>query len=56
MEFPSYAVTILFVAYSLIAVWGVAVFESRRPGHVYISLWYLVGALFWFPWLYGGPT
>jgi len=53
LEFPSYAVAILFIAYSLMAVWGVAVFQSRRPGHVYISLWYLVGALFWFPWLYG---
>ncbi len=53
LEFPNYSVAILFIAYSLIAVWGVAVFQSRRPGHVYISLWYLVGALFWFPWLYG---
>ncbi len=56
LEFPSSASAILFIAYSLIAIWGVAVFENRRPGPVYVSLWYLVGALFWFPWLYGAAN
>ena len=31
-------------------------FRNRRPGHVYISLWYFVGAFFWFPWLYASAN
>ncbi|MDP9291805.1 MAG: cbb3-type cytochrome c oxidase subunit I [Verrucomicrobiota bacterium] len=53
LEFPRFAAAILFIAYAFIAVWGVLMFRRRRPGHIYISLWYLIGAFFWFPWLYG---
>ncbi len=56
LEFPPYVFGILFVAYSLVAVWGVLLFVNRRPGHVYISVWYFIGALFWFPWLVGGTN
>ena len=56
LEFPRYSAILLFVAYSLIAVWGVVMFRKRRAGHVYVSLWYLVGALFWFPWFYGAAN
>ncbi len=54
LDFPRYVFGLMFVAYSVIAVWGIVLFVNRRPGHVYISVWYLVGALFWFPWLVGG--
>lgn len=56
LEFPVHVFAILFVAYAIIAVWGVLLFVGRRPGHVYISAWYLVAALFWFPWLIGGAN
>lgn len=52
MEFPPYVRGILFISYLMIGAWGVNMFRLRRPGHVYISLWYLVGAFFWFAWLY----
>lgn len=52
LEFPGYAAFILFVAYGFIAAWALLMFRDRRPGHVYVSQWYLFGALFWFPWLY----
>ncbi|MHC4339242.1 MAG: cbb3-type cytochrome c oxidase subunit I [Planctomycetota bacterium] len=52
LEFPTYAAFILFLAFAIIAVWAVATFAMRRQEHVYVSQWYLFGALFWFPWLY----
>jgi cytochrome c oxidase cbb3-type subunit 1 len=52
LEFPNYASGMLFVAYGLIAVWGVLMFRFRQPGHVYVSQWYLLAAFLWFPWLY----
>ncbi len=52
LEFPGYVTPILFVAYSLVAVWAIVMFRFRRPGHVYVSQWYLLAAILWFPWLF----
>lgn len=52
LEFPGYATPILFIAYAFIGIWGVIMFRYRRPGHVYVSQWYLLAAFLWFPWLY----
>lgn len=52
LEFPPYATPILFVTYALIAIWGIITFRFRRETHLYVSQWYLLAALFWFPWLY----
>jgi cytochrome c oxidase cbb3-type subunit 1 len=52
LEFPPYATFILFLAYGLIAMWAIDMFRRRKPGHIYVSQWYLFAALFWFPWLY----
>jgi cytochrome c oxidase cbb3-type subunit 1 len=46
----------LFIAYSLVSIWGVIMFNHRRPGHIYITTWYLLGAFFWFPWLFGAAN
>lgn len=51
LDFPSYIYTLLLIAYALVGVWGIVLFLNRRPGHVYITAWYLVAALLWFPWL-----
>jgi cytochrome c oxidase cbb3-type subunit I len=56
LEFPRQASVLLFIAYSLIGAWGIVMFQNRRPGHIYISLWYFVGAYFWFPWLYASAN
>lgn len=53
LEFPPYAAVVLFVAYSLVVSWAILMFRFRREGHIYITQWYLLGALLWFPWLYG---
>ncbi len=52
LEFPGYATPILFIAYAFIGIWAVIMFRYRRPGHVYVSQWYLFAAFLWFPWLY----
>lgn len=52
LELPGYATPMLFIAYALIGVWAVIMFRYRKPGHVYVSQWYLLAAFLWFPWLY----
>ena len=52
LEFPGYATPILFVSYCFIGVWAVIMFRYRRPGHIYVSQWYLLAAFLWFPWIY----
>lgn len=52
LEFPKYATPMLAVSYALVAVWGVMAFRFRKGEHVYVSQWYILAGLFWFPWLY----
>ena len=52
LEIPRYATPLLAFSYALIGVWGVIAFRFRKGDHVYVSQWYILAALFWFPWLY----
>lgn len=52
LEIPIYATPLLAISYALIGVWGVVAFRFRKGEHVYVSQWYILAALFWFPWLY----
>ncbi|MGB0184453.1 MAG: cbb3-type cytochrome c oxidase subunit I [Opitutales bacterium] len=52
LEIPSYATPLLAISYILVGIWGVMAFRFRKGDHVYVSQWYFLGALFWFPWLY----
>ena len=45
-------VRILFFAYLLLALWAMMNFAARRERALYPSHWFLVAALFWFPWIY----
>ena len=56
LEYPRFVAAMLFIGYSLIAAWALVMFRLRRPGHVYITLWYLLGAFLWFPWSYGAAN
>ncbi len=53
MEIPSGAAAIMLVGYAFIGIWGAVIYRFRRNAPVYISVWYLLGAFFWFPWLFG---
>ncbi|PWU07130.1 MAG: hypothetical protein C5B43_00780 [Verrucomicrobia bacterium] len=52
LEMPKYVSPILGASYLMIGIWGIVSFIYRETEHVYVSQWYLLGALFWFPWLY----
>lgn len=52
MEFPTFVWPVLLAAYAVIAIWSLVAFRVRRGEHVYISQWYVLGALLWFPWIY----
>ena len=52
MYFPNFVWPFLLACYFGIGIWSVIAFRVRRGGHVYISQWYLMAALFWFPWVF----
>ncbi|MGC6455810.1 MAG: cbb3-type cytochrome c oxidase subunit I [Coraliomargaritaceae bacterium] len=52
LEIPVYATPLLAISYILIGIWGIIAFRFRRGDHVYVSQWYFLAGLFWFPWLY----
>ena len=53
IEFPPYATFMLFCSFAIVSVWTLMTFSQRHEKHVYVSLWYIFGAMFWFPWVYG---
>jgi cytochrome c oxidase cbb3-type subunit 1 len=52
LEMPRYASPILFAAYVVIGICGLLTFHRRRERSLYPSQWFLLAALFWFPWIY----
>ena len=52
LEMPRFVTLLLLGSYLLIGVWAVTTFSIRNTENVYASQWYLLGAAFWFPWLY----
>ena len=52
MEMPHGAMWIMFSGFLLIGLWGAALFRARKEALAYISVWYLLGAFFWFPWVF----
>jgi cytochrome c oxidase cbb3-type subunit 1 len=51
MEFPSFVWPILILCYFGITIWSLIQFQVRDAGHVYVSQWYLLAGLLWFPWI-----
>ena len=51
MEFPAEVWPVLLICYGLITVWSLIQFQVRDAGHVYVSQWYLIAAVLWFPWI-----
>ncbi len=52
MEMPKFAWVPMLLAYGAIAIWSMIQFKVRPAGHVFISQWYLLAALIWFPWVF----
>jgi cytochrome c oxidase cbb3-type subunit 1 len=52
LDFPSFVWPGMILSYAAITVWSIVQFRCRPAGHVYISQWFLLGALIWFPWVF----
>ena len=52
MQFPTFVWPVLLAAYAVIAIWSLIAFRCRKNEHTYISQWYLMGAILWFPWVF----
>ncbi len=52
MEFPAFTWPVLLLSYFAIVIWSFVQFKVRPAGHVYISQWYLLAAMIWFPWVF----
>lgn len=52
LEFPRAGSTIMLASYAVLGICALLTFRARREREVYPSQWYILGALFWFPWLY----
>ncbi len=56
LEMPRYAAPILFASYAVMGVWALIAFHFRRERELYVSQWYLLAALVWFPWIYSAAN
>lgn len=52
LDAPRYAAPFFIAGVGLISASTVATFRRRREFHVYVTQWYILAAVFWFPWLY----
>lgn len=52
LEMPKYVTPILGISFLMISAWGIVSFLYRESSHVYVSQWYILASLFWFPWIY----
>jgi cytochrome c oxidase cbb3-type subunit 1 len=52
LDMPPIVGPFFVTSLGLVAAWTVATFRNRRERHVYVTQWYILGAMFWMPWLY----
>jgi cytochrome c oxidase cbb3-type subunit 1 len=52
LECPLETAFILFLGLATVSFWAITTVWIRRPGRIYISQWYLLGAFLWFAWMY----
>jgi cytochrome c oxidase cbb3-type subunit 1 len=54
VEMPRFAHGILFASYTVIGLVTLVSFHNRTERNLYVSQWYILAAMFWFPWIYSG--
>jgi cytochrome c oxidase cbb3-type subunit 1 len=52
LEMPGAVAPMLLASYILIGICAILTFHHRQPGPLYPSQWFVVGALFWFAWIF----
>jgi cytochrome c oxidase cbb3-type subunit 1 len=56
LEMPRIVPPLLFIGFSIITVCTLVTFHFRRQPDLFVSHWYLLGALFWFVWIYSASV
>lgn len=56
LEFPSLPAIALTLVFVVLFLTSLRMLVARRNEHIYVSQWYLFGAVFWFPFLYLAAT
>jgi len=51
-DFPGFAAVTIFLGYLLISIPALITFHLRKERGLFVSQWFLLAALFWFPWIY----
>jgi cytochrome c oxidase cbb3-type subunit 1 len=51
-EMPGYCAALLAVGYVMMAVCGLLTFHNRQEGRLYPAQWFVLGSIFWFPWIF----
>jgi cytochrome c oxidase cbb3-type subunit I len=51
-DLPGHALFMLFIGYLLMGVPALLTFRARATRELFVSQWFLLAALFWFPWIY----
>lgn len=52
MEMPGFVWPVLVICYFAIVIWSFIQFKVRENEHVYITQWYILAAMIWFPSIY----
>ena len=56
LEMPFYAVLLVFLGYLFIGVCAILTLHERCQRSLFVSQWFVLTALFWFPWIYSTAT
>ncbi|QVL31552.1 cbb3-type cytochrome c oxidase subunit I [Telmatocola sphagniphila] len=52
LEPPQIVAPFMTTALALVSAWLIATLRKRREKHIYVTQWYIFGAMFWMPWMY----
>jgi cytochrome c oxidase cbb3-type subunit I len=52
LEMPKSAAALLFIGYTLVAVWTLLTLHARTVRAMQPSQWFVIAALYWFPWIF----
>jgi cytochrome c oxidase cbb3-type subunit 1 len=56
LEMPVFVAPLLFVAWAAIGGWALLTLARRAEKALYVSQWYVLAALFCFPWIYSAAN
>ncbi len=56
LEMPRFVGLILFASYAVIGLCILVTFCNRTERRLYVSQWYILASLFWFPWIFSAAN